>query len=65
MWQEPDAVVCEVGDRGRISDPLAGRLPALPGQRGGRGLLLVNLVSDLVRVHTDDGSTTIRCWFGR
>lgn len=65
MWEEPDAVVCEVADRGRIRDPLAGRLPAPRDQRGGRGLLLVNLISDLVRVHTGDAGTTIRCWFRR
>ncbi|MDG9717086.1 anti-sigma factor RsbA family regulatory protein [Streptomyces sp. DH24] len=65
MWEERDAVVCEVGDRGRLTDPLAGRLPAPRDQRGGRGLLLVNLVSDLVRVHTTDEGTTIRCWFHR
>jgi anti-sigma regulatory factor (Ser/Thr protein kinase) len=58
-------VVCEVGDRGRIADPLAGRLPAPRDQRGGRGLLLVNLVADLVRVHTGETGTTIRCWFHR
>jgi anti-sigma regulatory factor (Ser/Thr protein kinase) len=65
MWEEGDAVVCEVGDRGRIADPLAGRLPAPRDQRGGRGLLLVNLVADLVRVHTGETGTTIRCWFHR
>ncbi|MYS32107.1 sensor histidine kinase, partial [Streptomyces sp. SID7804] len=35
------------------------------GRRGGRGLLLVNLIADLVRVHTGDDGTTIRCWFPR
>ncbi|MEU5362577.1 anti-sigma factor RsbA family regulatory protein [Streptomyces sp. NPDC005925] len=65
MWEEADSVVCEVRDRGRIPDPLAGRVPTPRDQRGGRGLLLVNLVSDLVRIHTEDGGTTIRCWFGR
>jgi anti-sigma regulatory factor (Ser/Thr protein kinase) len=65
MWEERDAVVCEVSDRGRITDPLAGRLPAPRDQRGGRGLLLVNLVADLVRVHSGDSGTTIRCWFCR
>ena len=58
-------MVCEVADGGRITDPLAGRLPPPRDRRGGRGLLLVNLVSDLVRIHTGGGGTTIRCWFGR
>ncbi|MCZ9342699.1 ATP-binding protein, partial [Streptomyces sp. TRM76130] len=55
--------VCEVRDAGRLADPLAGRRPAARDQRGGRGLLLVNLVSDLVRVHTGPDGTTVRCWF--
>ncbi|MET9907482.1 sensor histidine kinase [Streptomyces sp. NPDC006476] len=65
VWAEGDSVVCEVRDAGRITDPLAGRRPASRDQRGGRGLLLVNLVADLVRLHTDDEGTTVRCWFGR
>ncbi|MEV6959441.1 anti-sigma factor RsbA family regulatory protein [Streptomyces sp. NPDC051207] len=65
VWDEGDAVVCEVVDRGRITNPLAGRLPAPRDQRGGRGLLLVNLVADLVRVRTGEEGTTIRCWFSR
>ncbi|MCW8381950.1 sensor histidine kinase [Streptomyces justiciae] len=59
------AVVCEVRDSGLLADPLAGRRPAPLDQRGGRGLLLVNLVADLVRMHTGRAGTTVRCWFGR
>ncbi|MFI6204936.1 anti-sigma factor RsbA family regulatory protein [Streptomyces sp. NPDC051041] len=65
VWAEDGYVVCEVRDRGRLDDPLAGRRPAPRDQRGGRGLLLVNLVSDLVRLHTARDGTTVRCWFGR
>lgn len=65
VWGEDGHVVCEVRDRGRLTDPLAGRRPAGRDQRGGRGLLLVNLIADLVRVHTGDEGTTIRCWFAR
>ncbi|WP_267886640.1 sensor histidine kinase [Streptomyces leeuwenhoekii] len=65
VWDEDGYVVCEVRDRGRLADPLAGRRPAAREQRGGRGLLLVNLVSDLVRVHTGPDGTTVRCWFAR
>jgi anti-sigma regulatory factor (Ser/Thr protein kinase) len=60
MWTEDDGVVCEVHDAGRLTDPLAGRLPQEPTRPGGRGLLLVNHVADLVRIHTDDDGTTIR-----
>ncbi|MEV5317272.1 anti-sigma factor RsbA family regulatory protein [Streptomyces sp. NPDC052687] len=63
VWAQDRYVVCEVRDKGRLADPLAGRRPAPQDQRGGRGLLLVNLVADLVRVHSDDEGTTVRCWF--
>ncbi|MGW4568033.1 anti-sigma factor RsbA family regulatory protein [Streptomyces sp. NPDC004561] len=61
VWPEDGEVLCEVRDRGRLTDPLAGRRPAARDQRGGRGLLLVNLVADLVRTHTGPDGTTIRC----
>lgn len=63
VWAEAGHVVCEVRDRGRLTDPLAGRRPAAPGQIGGRGLLLVNYLADLVRVHTADDGTTVQCHF--
>jgi anti-sigma regulatory factor (Ser/Thr protein kinase) len=65
VWGEDGYVVCEVRDKGHLTDPLAGRRPAAREQRGGRGLLMVNLVADLVRVHTGPGGTTVRCWFAR
>ncbi|WP_345621286.1 anti-sigma factor RsbA family regulatory protein [Streptomyces ziwulingensis] len=63
VWAEDGHVVCEVSDAGRLDDPLAGRRPAARAQRGGRGLLLVNLVCDLVRTHTAPHGTTVRGWF--
>ncbi|WSQ08810.1 sensor histidine kinase [Streptomyces sp. NBC_01231] len=63
VWAQDGNVVCEVRDKGRLADPLAGRRPASRDQRGGRGLLMVNLVSDLVRMHTGAAGTTVRCWF--
>lgn len=65
VWAEDGYVVCEVHDKGRLADPLAGRCPVPRDQRGGRGLLMVNLVADLVRVHTGVEGTTVRCWFAR
>lgn len=64
VWAEAGQVVCEVRDGGRLTDPLAGRRPAEPGQIGGRGLLLVHYVADLVRVHTTDGGTAVRFCLG-
>jgi anti-sigma regulatory factor (Ser/Thr protein kinase) len=65
VWAEGGHLLCEVRDRGHLTDPLAGRRPAPRDQRGGRGLLLVNLVADLVRLHSDSEGTTVRCWFAR
>ncbi|MFJ6082461.1 anti-sigma factor RsbA family regulatory protein [Streptomyces sp. NPDC092369] len=65
LWAEDGFVVCEVRDKGHLTDPLAGRRPAPRARRGGRGLLLVNLLADLVRLHTGPGGTTVRCWFRR
>ncbi|MEV6180231.1 anti-sigma factor RsbA family regulatory protein [Streptomyces sp. NPDC052015] len=65
IWAEGGQVVCEVRDRGRLTDLLAGRRPPERGQIGGRGLMLVNYVADLVRVHTSDEGTTIRFYLGR
>ncbi|MEW2284545.1 anti-sigma factor RsbA family regulatory protein [Streptomyces sp. NPDC047841] len=65
VWPEDGYVLCEVRDRGRLADPLAGRRPATRDQRGGRGLLLVNLVADLVRTHTGPEGTAIRAYLPR
>lgn len=64
IWAEDAQVVCEVRDRGRLTDPLVGRRPAARDQRGGRGLLLVHTVTDLVRIHTGPGGTAVRCYLG-
>ncbi|MFF3848934.1 anti-sigma factor RsbA family regulatory protein [Streptomyces sp. NPDC002328] len=60
IWAEAGQVVCEVRDRGRLIDPLAGRRPPKRGQIGGRGLMLVHYVADLVRVHTSDEGMAVR-----
>ncbi|MBC2875525.1 MULTISPECIES: anti-sigma factor RsbA family regulatory protein [Streptomyces] len=64
VWSEAGQVVCEVRDAGRLTDPLAGRRPPEPGQLGGRGLMLVHYVSDLVRMYTGDDGTTVRFYLG-
>ncbi|SEH02523.1 Anti-sigma regulatory factor (Ser/Thr protein kinase) [Nonomuraea solani] len=63
VWRADGLLVCEVTDKGHITDPLAGRRPVDPREAGSRGLLIVNLLSDLVRVHTRPGGTTIRIYF--
>lgn len=60
VWAEDGQVACEVRDRGVLGDPLAGRRVPETGRPGGRGLLMVNHLADLVRVHTGPGGTAIR-----
>ena len=62
VWAEEGHLVGEVSDTGRLDDPLAGRRPAPPDQGRGRGLLLVNHLTDLVRIHHADPGTTIRVY---
>ncbi|MFI6296432.1 anti-sigma factor RsbA family regulatory protein [Nonomuraea sp. NPDC050790] len=63
IWTDDGHLVCEVSDAGHITDPLAGRRPVDPRMAGSRGLLIVNLLSDLVRVHTSPGGTVVRVYF--
>ncbi|HVW41426.1 MAG TPA: sensor histidine kinase [Amycolatopsis sp.] len=63
LWADHDHLVCEVRDQGALTDPLAGRRPALPGQARGRGLLLVNELADLVRVHAAADGTAVQARF--
>ncbi|MDX3804025.1 anti-sigma factor RsbA family regulatory protein [Streptomyces sp. AK04-3B] len=65
VWEDGGQVVGEVRDAGRMIDPLAGRRPPEHGQIGGRGLMLVHYVADLVRVHTADDGTTVRFYLDR
>ncbi|SES16558.1 Anti-sigma regulatory factor (Ser/Thr protein kinase) [Lentzea xinjiangensis] len=58
IWQDGGYLVCTVRDDGHLTDPLAGRRPATLEQYGGRGLLLINQLADLVRVHTAPHGTT-------
>jgi anti-sigma regulatory factor (Ser/Thr protein kinase) len=60
LWRQGDAVVCEFTDRGRVTDPLAGRrIPPLTAE-GGRGLWLANQLCDLVQIRSGDSGTVVR-----
>ncbi|MFI7382883.1 anti-sigma factor RsbA family regulatory protein [Streptomyces sp. NPDC049813] len=66
VWADDRHVICEVQDAGLIDDPLAGRRLPPREQHGGRGLLLVNVVADLVRTYSaPDRGTTTRVYFRR
>lgn len=60
IWREGGAAVVEVRDRGRVADPLAGRVHPTPGQLGGWGLWIANQVCDLVRMRTSAAGTVVR-----
>ena len=47
-------------DRGRISDPLAGRARPEPTQLSGRGLWIVNQLCDLVQIRSGPGGSVVR-----
>jgi anti-sigma regulatory factor (Ser/Thr protein kinase) len=60
IWQDDEALVCEIRDVGRIQDPLVGRtLPAWDDE-GGRGLWMANHLCDLVQVRSGSRGTTVR-----
>lgn len=60
VWSEPDALVLEVHDAGRLEDPLAGRLTPSPRQARGRGLWMVNRLCDLVQIRRTARGTVVR-----
>ncbi|MFI9005682.1 anti-sigma factor RsbA family regulatory protein [Actinosynnema sp. NPDC053489] len=62
VWRDADHLVCTVEDTGRLTDPLAGRRPVRPDRPGGRGLLVVNSLADLVRTHTTPHGTTVHAF---
>jgi len=62
-WATDTALIFQTVNLGSLNDPLVGRRPAAPGQERGRGLLAVNHLADLVRIHTTPNHTTIRTYF--
>lgn len=60
VFPEGNAVVCDVRDEGRITDPLVGRIAPLPGATDGRGMWLVNQLCDLVQIRSGTDGTAVR-----
>jgi anti-sigma regulatory factor (Ser/Thr protein kinase) len=61
-WRDSGSLIYEVRDGGHIDDPLAGRLPPPAEQESGRGLVMVNLLCDLVQMKSGPAGTVIRLW---
>jgi len=59
-WQDDDTFFCEVRDRGRIDDPLAGREYPTGLRGGGRGLWIVNHLCDLVQMRSSASGSVVR-----
>lgn len=60
LWLENGSLLAEVEDRGRIEEPLVGRLRPGIAQEGGRGLWLANQLCDLVQIRSGETGTTVR-----
>lgn len=60
-WVEPDALVIEVSDAGRLADPDgAGRTPPSADQHRGRGLWIVRQLADALHVRRTPQGQTFR-----
>jgi len=60
IWEDDEALVCEIADGGRISDPLIGRRRPSDEHDSGRGLWLANQLCSLVQVRTYPSGNVVR-----
>lgn len=60
IWPSDGYLFVDVSDRGRLDEPLAGRVRPSPTQERGRGLWLANQLCDLVQVRSGAGGTNVR-----
>jgi len=60
LWSDDGRLLVEVEDRGRIEDPLVGRVQPEISQVGGRGLWMANELCDLVQIRSGEAGTTVR-----
>jgi anti-sigma regulatory factor (Ser/Thr protein kinase) len=58
VWHTAEEIICQVRDRGWISDPLAGRRRRSPVDPG-HGLWVVNQVCDLVEIRSSEAEGTV------
>jgi anti-sigma regulatory factor (Ser/Thr protein kinase) len=60
IWHTGQEVICQVADRGQITDPLAWHRARPELALGGKGLWLVNQLCDLVQARTSRAGTIAR-----
>lgn len=60
MWRQPDALICEVRDHGRLRNLLVGRSAPDEMLPRGRGLWMANQLCDLVQIRATDEGTVVR-----
>ncbi|MDQ6719952.1 MAG: sensor histidine kinase [Candidatus Dormibacteraeota bacterium] len=60
LWQERDAFVCEVRDRGNFDRPLVDRVRPGDDPGASRGLWLANHLCDLVQIRSLPSGTVVR-----
>jgi anti-sigma regulatory factor (Ser/Thr protein kinase) len=60
FWPTDGGLVVEIADRGRLREPLVGRVRPAPRQERGRGLWLANQLCDLVQIRSDPAGTVVR-----
>jgi anti-sigma regulatory factor (Ser/Thr protein kinase) len=60
VWRFNESVLCEVRDRGRITNPMVDRVRPDQRSSGGRGLWLANQLCELVQIRSDSTGTVVR-----
>jgi anti-sigma regulatory factor (Ser/Thr protein kinase) len=65
LWHDGARLLCEIRDRGRIVDPLAGRVRPRSDQLGTRGLWLIHQLCDLVQLRAFGDGQVVRLHVAR
>jgi anti-sigma regulatory factor (Ser/Thr protein kinase) len=60
MWREERELICEISDRGCLTEPLAGRRRPRPHWTHGRGVWMMNQLCDLVELRPTAEGTVVR-----
>ena len=59
-WTRPNALVCQVTDRGEVASPLVGRRTPGTYEEDNRGLWLANQLCDLVQLRAPASGSVVR-----